>query len=127
MTASSSSNLPVFINLTGHCVRRRTPSGNIIEYKPSNLVIRLTYRDVRVMVGDVPVIRREYNECAIPPYEEGTYYIVSKSVVNLLKRRDLVYPDTHPQNGAEYVDGKLYCISHFRVADKIIPKQITKD
>lgn len=99
------------VNLIPHAIN--LVSGDVvIELPPSGLVAHIALR--RVPAGSVsvdgltvPVYKTEVAEPpALPPIQEGTYYVVSRLVASTCRERaDLLVPDEVVRDGRGRVVG----------------------
>jgi hypothetical protein len=95
--------MEMWINLTPHPIRVFKPDGSVEEISPSGQVARV--REVRKKAGEVgglPVFAVEYGEIeGLPSPQPGTYYLVSRPVLDALRSRGVQRPDVFaPDTGA---------------------------
>lgn len=90
-----------WINKTPHAIRRVDPNGRIIAtYEPSDFPIRVRQSERIVYVDDGTPIKRYHGEPTFKglpdPIDDDTIYIVSGIAASLLKRWNVVAPNSNP-------------------------------
>lgn len=84
-------------------------SGEVARVKTSRTYVR--------EVEGVPVHRNSFGEIeGLPPQEDGTMYIVSILVLQVLpEREDLLSPDTTPSGVVRDEEGKIRGVKGFQI------------
>jgi len=82
-----------FVNLTPHVINIINPSGQM-DLPPSGVVARVaTTTAVVDEIDGVEIIETSFGKLeALPPPQEGVYYIVSRIVLEAARRGDLLSP-----------------------------------
>lgn len=103
-------------NLTRHQIRLYRPDGTVLELPPSGKVARVVSTPVILGgVGGVPVLHSLYGRVRnLPDPQEGVTYITSWVVADLVKRVDVVSPDTSPRSAVRDEYGKLLGVKALR-------------
>lgn len=82
------------VNLTPHAINIVLPSSTILTIAPSGTIARVATRVTETdPINDIPIVITHFNDVVgIPEKEPGTMYIVSRMVVEVAGRVDLLCP-----------------------------------
>jgi hypothetical protein len=83
----------IVINLTPHDINV-VLENEVVVYPKSGAVARCAETSVVVgTLNGVPIVKKEFGGVEnLPPYQEGTFYVVSALVASAVKRADVVSP-----------------------------------
>ncbi len=103
-------------NLTQHYIRLYRPDGTALELAPSGKVARVASApEIIGEVEGVPVLYTTYGQALnLPDPQEGVLYITSSMVAEVVKRADVVSPDTSPRSAVRDEHGKLLGVKSLR-------------
>lgn len=103
-------------NLTQHSIRLYRPDGTALDLPPSGKVARVASApEILGEIEGVPVLYTTYGQVLnLPDPQEGVMYITSWMVAEVVKRADVVSPDTSPQSAVRDKRGKLLGVKALR-------------
>ena len=103
-------------NLTQHYIRLYRPDGTALELPPSGKVARVASApEILGEVEGVPVLYTTYGQALnLPDPQEGVMYITSWVVAEVMKRADVVCPDTSPRSAVRDEHVKLLGVKALR-------------
>jgi len=103
-------------NLTQHSIRLLRPDGTALDLPPSGKVARVASApEILGEIEGVPVLYTIYGQVLnLPDPQEGVMYITSWMVAEVVKRADVVSPDTSPQSAVRDKRGKLLGVKALR-------------
>jgi len=107
--------LPI-INLTPHIVRIHGENKKVVAEFPSQGVARVaTSETLAFEANDLPVSKVVYGETTgLPEDDANVYYIVSMIVAQANPdRKDLIAPNSAPQNVVRDDAGQIFSVSGF--------------
>jgi len=108
------------INATGHTIRVRQQSGDLLVHPSTAMCLRLVGADVRDWsIPDIEVVQRRFyhDPLLLPPQQDGVLYIVSRKFANAYAtiRSDFVFPDT--EDAERDLGGRVLAVRRFRRPD----------
>lgn len=103
-------------NLTQHYIRLYRPDGTALELPPSGKVARVASApEILGEVEGVPVLYTTYGQALnLPDPQEGVVFITSRMVAEVVKRADVVSPDTSPRSAVRDGQGNLLGVKSLR-------------
>jgi|GEM_PF-924636 len=103
-------------NLTQHYIRFYRPDGTALELPPSGKVARVASApEILGEVEGVPVLYTTYGQALnLPDPQEGVVFIISRMVAEVVKRADVVSPDTSPRSAVRDGQGNLLGVKSLR-------------
>ena len=103
------------VNLTPHTVRVCVGK-DIFSIEPSGKVARLGIKTVpHGTVQKMPIVLSSDGEITnVPEPEEGTVYIASSVVAKVLKREDVLSPDTTNNGVLQDGDGNVFAVKRLQ-------------